>query len=139
MIRSLLFALLLISSVVCAEQKQESGEHVVHYSAQNTVDLSPEVAKQYGISRDSRVAMVMITAQKKSGEAVAAAISGRVRNLLGQVQPLEMREIREGRSIYYLGLFEISNRDTQNFDFDIRPEGGTQALKLRFSQQFFVN
>ncbi len=139
MIRNFLLALLIIGSPAAAEQKQEFGEHVVHYSAQNTVDLSAEIARQYGISRNPQRAMVMVTVQKKSGEPVAAAVSGRVRNLLGQVQPLDMREIREGRSVYYLGLFTISNRDTQNFDFDIRLAGGTQALKLRFGQQFFVN
>ncbi len=139
MTRNLLLALLLISCPAAAEQKQESGEHVLHYSAQNTSELSPEIARQYGINRNPQVAMVMITVQKKSNEPVAAVITGRARNLLGQVQPLEMREIREGRSIYYLGLFKISNRDTQNFDFDIRPAGAAQTLKLRFGQQFFVN
>lgn len=139
MTRLLLAALILAGSPALAEQKQDFGDFVVHYSAQNTVELDPEVARKSGISRSPQLAMVMVTVQEKTGEAVAAGVSGLARNLLGQVQPLEMREIREGASIYYLGLFTISNMETQTFDFAIEPKGVSQPFKLRFSQQFFVD
>lgn len=143
MIRAFLLALGLVLSLAGtsaqSEQKLESGEHVVHYNAQNTADLSQEIAGQYGISRNPGLAMVMITVQKKTGEPVTAVVSGQARNLLGQTQVLEMREIREDRSVYYLGLFTISNRETQTFNLDIQPKGSLQPFELRFSQQFFVN
>jgi hypothetical protein len=139
MIRRLLLGLMLACGAASAEQKQESGEYVVHYSAQNTTELSPEIAARYGVSRNPQLAMVMITAQKKTGEPITAAVNGQTRNLLGQTQLLEMREIREATSIYYLGLFTISNRETLTFNFDIRPKGSPQLLELRFSQQFFVD
>lgn len=137
MSRSLLLALLAICTPALAEQKQVLGEHVVHYSAQNASELSPEVARRHGISRQPGLALVMLTVQKQTGEAVSARIRGQTRNLLGQTQILDLRELREGASVYYLGLFSISNRDTQTFEFEIAPENGTVLYPLRFSQQFF--
>jgi hypothetical protein len=137
--RNLLLVLGLLAMPVLAEQKQDFGEYLAHYSAQNTAELSPEVARRHGIARDSRLAMVMLTVQNKAGAAVAATVSGQARNLLGQSQPLEMREIREDGTVYYLGLFGISNMETQTFEFDLRPQGSGQAFHLRFSQQFFVD
>ncbi|HXG27978.1 MAG TPA: DUF4426 domain-containing protein [Nevskiales bacterium] len=124
---------------VQAEQKQDFGDYRVHYSAQNSTDLNLEVARRYGIVRDPRLALVMLTVQQAGGEPVAATVRGEARNLLGQKQPLEMREVREGKSIYYLGLFAISHRETQAFDFEIHPAGSTAVFRLRFSQQFFVD
>ena len=48
-------------------------------------------------------------------------------------------EIREDGTVYYLGLFSISNMDTQTFDHAIRPRDSEQPFRLRFSQQFFVD
>jgi hypothetical protein len=135
----LALALALACSPLAAEQKQDFGDYQVHYSAQNSTDLSQDVARRHGIARDPRLALVMLTVQRAGGEPVAAAVSGEARNLLGQKQPLEMREVREDKSIYYLGLFAISHLETQSFDFTLRPEGSAQSYRLRFSQQFFVD
>lgn len=137
--RGWLLALALISCLAQAEQKQDFGEFVVHYSAQNSTELDPALAQHYGLKRDPRLAMVMVTVQEPTGRAVAATVTGQARNLLGQAQVLEMREVREPGSIYYLGLFSISNLDTQNFSFVIQPAGSARRLELRFSQQFFVD
>jgi hypothetical protein len=135
----LLLMVCLVAMPVLAEQKQVVGDYVAHYNAQSTTELNPEVARRHGINRNPRLAMIMVTVQNKDGEAVAAAISGQARNLLGQSQPLDMREIREDTSIYYIGLFSISHRDTQVFELDIRPAASAAAFPLRFSQQFFVD
>lgn len=135
----LLLVLLWMNGAAHAVQMQTFDGYTVHYNAQNSRELSPEVAKRHSISRNGSVAMVMLTVQDSTGTAVAATITGQARNLLGQAQPLEMREIREGASVYYLGLFTISNRETQAFNFAIHPKGATQGFKLVFSQQFFVD
>ncbi len=135
----LVIALALPAAPAFAEQKQDFGDYQVHYSAQNSTDLSPDVAGRHGITRNPRLALVMLTVQRAGGAPVAAAVRGEARNLLGQKQLLEMREVREDKSIYYLGLFAISHRETQAFDFEIRPAGATAAYRLRFSQQFFVD
>lgn len=131
--------LMLWAAPALTEQKQDFGDYVAHYSAQNTTSLNPVVARRHGITRSPRLAMVMVTVQDKTGAAVAAAITGEARNLLGQSQPLQMREIREGESVYYLGLFSISNMDTQTFDLAIQPDDADQTHRLRFSQQFFTD
>jgi hypothetical protein len=136
---ALLLALLWVNSAALAVQKQEFDGYTVHYNAQNSSELSPEVGRRHGISRNPKLAMVMVTVQDSSGAAISASITGQARNLLGQAQLLEMREIREGASVYYLGLFTISNHETQAFNFDIHPKGAEQGFKLVFSQQFFVD
>jgi len=128
---------LLVTAAQAGEQKL--GNYTVYYTAQNSVDLSPEIARQYGIDRLARVALLLVNIRDHNGGAVAATVSGKSRNLLGQTQPLTTRKIIEGKAISYIALFEISHLDTQTFELEIRPENSGQVFDLRFNQQFFVD
>lgn len=132
-------AMLMLLAAVVQGGEQKLGSYTLYYSTQNTVELSPEIARQYGIDRLPRVALLLVNIRDANGKAVVAAVSGKARNLLGQTQSLATRKIEEGAAISYIALFEISHLDTLSFDLDIRPENSTQLLELRFSQQFFVD
>jgi hypothetical protein len=42
------------SGVAMAEQAVRSGDWVLHYMTLNTTELTPEVAKSYGVCRSKR-------------------------------------------------------------------------------------
>ena len=136
--RYLAVALLLLATAAQADE-QKLGGYTVHYIAQNVSELSPEIARHYGIDRLPRVAMVLVNIRDRGGKPVTAAVSGKAQNLLGESQNLAMKKITEGAAVSYVGLFEISNLEIQNLSLDITPQGAKVPLNLKFSQQFFVD
>jgi hypothetical protein len=121
----------------------ESGEYVVHYNAQATEMLPPEVARAYGIQRSANRAMITVSVIKKRegtiGDTVAADVTVSASNLTGQLKSVETREIRESQAIYYIGEVGVANRETLIFDISVKPEGETTPITARFRQQFYTS
>jgi hypothetical protein len=118
----------------------EIGDHVVHFSAQSTDQLPPEVARAYNIVRSKNRAMLNVSVlQASDGSAVAADVSVKTVNLTGQLKNVTMRQIDEGEAIYYIGEVAIANRETLVFDISVTPDGSDQASDVRFKRQFFTD
>ncbi len=116
------------------------GNHVVHFSAQTTDQLPPEVARAYGIVRSKNRAMLNVSILKEgTTDAVTADVSVRTVNLAGQLKNVTMRKIQEGEAIYYIGETGIANRETLIFNISITPEGATDASDVSFTRQFYTN
>ena len=120
----------------------EFGDYVIHINGLPTATLTPEIAQNYGITRSESSGLVNLVVLKNSGEPglqqpVRAQVTLKAANLTGQVKPVEMREITEGPSIYYIGVVSVDNRETVNFDFDIVPEGSNRNLPVRFTHKFY--
>ena len=116
------------------------GDHVVHFSAQLTDQLPPEVARAYNIVRSKNRAMLNVSVlQESDHSAVVADVSVKTVNLTGQLKNVTMRQINEGDAIYYIGEVAIANRETLVFDISVTPEGSDQASDLRFKRQFFTD
>ena len=140
---------LLFCSVVCslvlalpagAQNSVRSGDLVVHYNAVPTTSLTPEVARQYAITRSANRALVNVSIRRGTpgaDQAVPAKVSVAVTNLNGQRTDLRMREVREGEAIYYLGEARIQGQETLDFSLEVTPEGATAPVKASFRQEFF--
>jgi hypothetical protein len=116
------------------------GDHVVHFSAQSTDQLPPEVARAYTIVRSKNRAMLNVSVlQESDGAAVVADVSVKTVNLTGQLKSVTMRQIDEGDAIYYIGEVAIANRETLVFDISVTPEGSDRASDVRFKRQFFTD
>ncbi len=122
---------------------QEFGDHVVHFNAQSTTMLPPEVARAFGIQRSADRAMLNIAVQRKLPEGgsvpVAAAVSVAASNLLGQQKDVRIRELLEGDAIYYIGEVKVANEEILSFTISVRPEGADAPYEIRFRQQFYSN
>ncbi len=118
----------------------EIGDHVVHFSAQSTDQLPPEVARAYNIVRSKNRAMLNVSVlQASDGSAVVADVSVKTVNLTGQLKNVTMRQIDEGEAIYYIGEVAIANRETLVFDISVTPDGSDQTSDVRFKRQFFTD
>ncbi len=79
------------------EQKRVFGDYEVHYIGLTSTDLSPQVAKQYGIQRSRNMGYLSVSVLKKGRtNAVDAQVSGQMVNLLGQYKTLDFTRIQEG-------------------------------------------
>ena len=115
---------------------------MVHVNGLPTASLTPEIAQSYGITRSESSGLVNLVVLKSSGEPglqqpVRAEVDLKAANLTGQFKPVEVREITDGPSIYYIGVVSVDNRETVNFDFDIVPEGSNRKLAVRFTHKFY--
>jgi len=123
-----------------AASDADIGDHVVHFSAQSTDQLPPEVARAYGIVRSKNRAMLNVSILKEGTiTAVTADITVRTVNLAGQLKNVTMRKIQEGDAIYYIGETGIANRETLIFNISITPEGATETSDVSFTRQFYSN
>jgi hypothetical protein len=128
---------------VHAEQSQSFGDYVIHYNAFATGDLTPDIAKTYGITRSKNRALLNVTVLKKSlgtvGQPVTATIKATATNMSRQLQTLDPREVHEGNAIYYLAEVTISDQETMDFNIDVTPTGHDQTAHIQFRQQFFTH
>jgi hypothetical protein len=126
-----------------AEQAEDFGSYKVHYSAINTSQLSPEVARAFGIQRStSRALLNLAVLRRQEGgldQPTQASIEVQAVNIAGQRRPIELREVREQEAIYYIGTFRIANEERIRFSVTVKPEGEPgPPQEFQFQQQFFV-
>jgi hypothetical protein len=123
-----------------AASDADIGDHVVHFSAQSTDQLSPQVARAYGIVRSKNRAILTVSVLKEgTTTSVTAEITVRTVNLAGQLKNVTMRKLQEQDAIYYIGETGIANRETLIFDISITPEGATETSDVRFTREFYTN
>jgi len=116
------------------------GDHIVHFSAQSTDQLPPEVARAYNFVRSKNRAMLTVSVlEEGTNKASNAEVTVKTRNLAGQLKNVAMRTITEGDSIYYIGETAVANREILIFDITITPEGANKATDVRFQREFFTN
>jgi hypothetical protein len=127
---------------VLAENSQDFGDYVIHYNALATDMLPPAVARDYHITRSQNRGMLNITVLKKvlgsPGQPVHARVEASARNLAGQDRAINMREIREGNAIYYIGEFGVANEETLKFKVRARPQGERDFFEVELSQDFYT-
>jgi hypothetical protein len=116
------------------------GTHIIHFSAQSTDQLPPEVARAYDILRSKNRAMLNVSVINKADNApVAADVTVKTVNLTGQLKNVTMRRIDEQEAIYYIGETAVANRETLIFDISVMPEGEEQVSDVRFKRQFYTD
>ena len=119
------------------------GDYVVHFSAQTTDQLEPEVARAYDIVRSKSRAMLNVSVVRKSdSQSVPATVTVKTTNLTGQLKNITMRRIEEPGdtvAVYYIGETSVANRETLMFDISVKPEGQSAVSEVRFKRQFYTD
>lgn len=125
------------------ETFKDFGDYTVHFNALVTNQLSPDIAREYGIVRsDSRIMLNVSILREQDvgmGTPVSGAVSASAINLNGQLRGMAMREIREGEAIYYIGELAITDAETLIFTIDVTPLNEASRFTVRFKKQFFVD
>jgi hypothetical protein len=131
------------SGVSLAENTTQIPGYTIHHNALTTDSLPPQVAKTYNIQRSKNRGMLNVSVIKDeantTGQPVKATVKASATNLTGQSRAINLREIREGEAIYYIGDFRVANQETLNFVLEVTPDGAKKAYKAKLSQQFYTN
>lgn len=118
------------------------GNYEIHVSGMLASELTPEIAQSYDIVRSENQGLVNLVILDKAAGESGAPIGGTVQvsaaNLNGQLKNMELREIVDGPSVYYIGAISVDDRETVNFDFDVQPDGSNQMLLVRFTYEFYT-
>ncbi|MBT8107484.1 MAG: DUF4426 domain-containing protein [Gammaproteobacteria bacterium] len=126
-----------------AANSADIGDYVVHFSAQTTDQLTPEVARAYDIVRSNKRAMLNVSIVRKSdNQSVAATVNVDTVNLTGQLKNVTMRKIEEPGetvAVYYIGETPVANRETLIFDIAVMPEGQSASFEVRFKREFYTD
>jgi hypothetical protein len=124
------------------ESNKDFGEYVLYFNALNTDQLSPDIAREYGIVRSKSRAMLNVSIHRKlengQTEAVTGAVSASAINLNGQLKTMTLREIREDAAIYYIGELAITDGEVLIYTIDATPSNDPSRFTVRFKKQFFV-
>jgi len=124
---------------VSQEAVSRIGDVTVRASAIPTATLAEQVARQYGISRANNTVMLLIGVRQGSAAqetALPARITAVATDLRGRRHDIEMRELRSGDLLDYVGTIEISPPDTVRFDITVVREGGATS-QMQFSRDFY--
>ena len=131
-------------SVPQAQQVEEGasmadiGEHIVHFSAQTTVQLPTDIARAYNIVRSKNRAMLNVSVLEETANTpVEATVTVKTVNLTGQLKNVVMRKVQEEEAIYYIGETPVANRETLVFNISVTPAGTTEPSEVRFKRQFY--
>lgn len=139
--RTLILLLSLLFGLAAqAEQYVDEGRYRVHYAAINTTALTPEVARQFGVSRTRNEILLVLNAQEQVDGRyvpVPATASGTATTLLGHVQKLALRPVREADVHYVVAAFQTLDGEYMTIDARVLPEGADAPLRVRFRQQFY--
>ena len=138
----LFVALLAMALPAQAEQMQQFGDYQVHYSTLTTDVLAPEIARNYGISRSRSQGMLTLSVLRTRPQAPAEAVPAKVRasavNQNSQYRSIDLREVRDGPAIYYLGQFRVGHEEQLTFDVEVTPEGEDRPFTVEFTQRFYT-
>ena len=123
------------------DTQKDFDELEVHYNAIRTDQLTPEVARAYGIERSpARVLLNVAMLAKTPGGAakpVDGTVSASAHNLNGQLKSLAMRRVQEGTAVYFIGEVGISGDEILVFNIDVEPVAGSGRRSVQFKREFF--
>lgn len=141
-IATLLLSLLFATSAV-AENSTSFNGYTIHHNAIPTAMLTPEVASSYKIIRSKYRGLLNVSIIKDvpgtTGEPVTARVSAYATNLIGRRHDISLREIREGKAIYYIGDFPIVDGEMLTFTLNVTPEGSEQSTTTTLKQDFYID
>lgn len=125
------------------ESSKDFGEYVLYFNAINTDQLSPDIAREYGIVRSRSRAMLNVSIHRKLAngmtEAATGAVAASAINLNGQLKTMTLRELREETAIYYIGELAITDGEVLIYTIEATPTvDPSRGFTVRFKKQFFV-
>ena len=114
------------------------GDLEMHCVALPTMELTPEAAQGFNVTREPQRGLLTVTLFRHAGEQGAQTLSGQV--FAGAINPrntlfnIPVREVREGDAVYYLGEFHVAAPDTLRFL--VNASVGGKPLNADFTRSF---
>ena len=116
------------------------GDWTLYYSAMRSTDLSPELAKEYGVATDPSRSLVVVSLKRGSADAMPdAAVAITVRSLDGVTRPVAVQRIERDGARSWLGVFPSNGRELLTFAVTARPAANEPVIAAEFRRELFVD
>lgn len=115
------------------------GDVSIRASVVPTAALNEAMAREYGIERSPRSVLLLVGVRRgpeREETALPARITAHAADLRGVRRPLEMREIRSGELVDYVGTVRVTPPDTLRFELEVEHAAGAPS-SLRFSRDIY--
>lgn len=110
------------------------GDLRVRYNALPTQGLNEQTAKQYGVARDGKLALLVVSLRElRDGNEIPAdgKVGARAVDLQGERIPVAMKPVRTGEYIDHIGTFAISPRNHYRIEVDIEAQGKRETASFQ--------
>lgn len=117
-----------------AESTADFGDLRVHYNALPTLSLNDAVAREYGVAKDVKSAMVVIALRRVvNGEETGAEgrVSADAYDLQGQRQRIDFSTVKTGEYTDHIGTFTLHARDSYRFEVKVEAAGRREVVKFQ--------
>ncbi|MGH8061073.1 MAG: DUF4426 domain-containing protein [Pseudoxanthomonas sp.] len=117
-----------------ADATVDFGGLRVHYNALPTLSLNEAVAREYGVARDAKSAMLVIALRRiANGEELGAEgeVSAEAYDLQGQRQHIDFSAVKTGEYTDHIGTFAIYARDSYRFEVKVESAGRSEVVKFQ--------
>jgi hypothetical protein len=115
------------------------GDVSIRASVIQTSMLNEAVAREYGISRDPKMVLLLVAVRQgpdATATALPASITATATDLRGGRQDIAMRELKSGDLVDYIGTVDTTLPDTLRFDITVvRTGAATSTMQLQ--REFF--
>jgi hypothetical protein len=115
------------------------GDVTVRANVIQTSMLNAAVARQYGIEQADDTIMLLVGVREgehAQQHSLPARITATATDLRGRRHSIEMRELRSGELLDYVGTVQVSLPDTLRFDLEIVREDGRRST-MQFTRDFY--
>lgn len=120
-----------------ATSEMRVGDAVVNASVVQTSMLPESVAREHGIERSDRLAMLLVNVRGRDGGAPPPGleVSATVAPDSATPQPLVLRAVQAGDSLDRVGTVEIAPPEHLRFEVTVRY--GTATSSMQLDREFF--
>lgn len=135
--------LLAISAFCAVAQVHEArrGDFVLRSSTVASDRINPATAGKHGIEPSPTRGVLNVTVLRgRNGRTVPAEVAASSVNLAGVRQDIEMREVRAGGRVSYLGSYDFLPREVIDFEITARPlrPANSRPLSLKYRDRMWA-
>lgn len=115
--------------------------HEMRYGIVPIAEIPAPVRRAYGLTGSAdgllvNVSVLQRNAAGQAGPSIESRVSGRMRRLTGQDNPLEFRVIHTGTAVSYLAVAPLHDREPVTFLLEATPLHSSLEMAARVVRQF---
>ena len=122
------------ADAISSTRQKTFGDITVYYNTFNSTFLQPEIAKGVELVRSKDQGVINVSVLK-AGKPYPAHVSGTIRDLTSEPEPLRFKQVTESGAVSFLAQFPVPQQETRIFDITVQAGGATN--RFSFNQELF--
>lgn len=116
-----------------------AGGWSLYYSVLRAAELSPELAKEYGVASDPSGALVVVALTDAGHQPAPASTEVRIsaQTLSGTARDVRVRRVEHDGAVSWLGEFTATSREILTFSVTARVDPASAPLAAQFRRELY--